>query len=113
MSISWGVKERFKFESAGQLYSWQPLSVAAVYAVTFKGDPEKPKAHTILYVGHAKDLQQEMPEQTRQVRDAWEEGGHDVRDLNVFVHVMPGSGNGERAAVMEQLVSEYRPRCNR
>ena len=113
MSISWGVKERFKFTAGGLLTSWDPPAAAAVYAVTSKQNPDRPKAHTILYVGQAEDLSREAHALNVQVLDAWKDGGHDARDLYVFVHFMPGSTNGQRTRVQDQLVSEYHPRCNR
>jgi hypothetical protein len=113
MSISWGIKQRYKFTANGSLTSWDPPAVPAVYAITYKNNPLKPKAHTILFVGHAQNLQQEAHELNRQVTDAWTDSGHDVRELYVFIHHMPGSTSNERYDVQEQLTMEYRPQCNR
>lgn len=113
MSISWGIKERYKFNASGSLHSWDPPPMSAVYAITYKQNPDKPKSHTILFFGQAEDLAREAHDLNRQVTDAWAESGHDVRELNVFVHPMPGSTTGQRFKVQEQLVAEYRPQCNR
>jgi len=113
MSISWGVKDRFRFVAAGSLVSWDPPPVTGIYAITANQNPERPKAQTILYLGQAENLSADAPEQIRQVLDAWKNSSQDVRELSVFIHVMPGSNSGELAKVQEQLVSEYRPRCNR
>lgn len=113
MSISWGIKERFRFTAAGPLSSWDPPSVSAVYAITSKQNPVKPKAHTILFLGQADDLAREAHELNRQVIDAWKDSGQDVHDLHVFIHMMPGSTSGQRTTVQEQLITEYHPRCNR
>ena len=57
MSISWGKKQRYKFNSGVPLTSWTPPAAPGVYALTYKQDPEtKPKSHTVLYFGHAEDL---------------------------------------------------------
>lgn len=113
MSISWGIKERFKFTAAGSLKSWEPAPMSAVYAITYRQNTDRPKAHTILFFGQADDLSREAHELDRQVIEAWKDSGHDVSELYVFVHPMPGSTSGLRAKVQEQLVAEYRPRCNR
>jgi len=113
MSISWGIKDRFKFVAAGSLVSWDPPAVAALYAITSNQNPQKPKAHTILYLGQAENLSAEAPEQIRQVLDAWKNSSQDIRELSVFIHMMPGSNSGQLSKVQEQLVAEYRPRCNR
>jgi len=113
MSISWGLKERFKFTTAGSLAHWDPPPVAGIYAITCKQNRDRPKAHSILFVGAAEDFSREAREQNVQVIDAWKTSGQDLSELFVFVHPMPGSSRGERQKVQEQLVSEYRPQCNR
>lgn len=113
MSISWGKKERFKFTSAGSLTSWDPPAMPGIYAVTYRQNEDRPTSHTVVFFGQSDDLSQEPQQMDRQVLDAWKESGHDVRQLNVFVHAMPGSTSGQRFQVQEQLVSEYRPQCNR
>ena len=87
--------------------------MSAVYAITYKPNPEKPKSHSILFFGQADDLSREARELNRQVTDAWTDSGHDVRELYVFIHPMPGSTSGQRYSVQEQLTAEYRPQCNR
>lgn len=114
MSISWGVKERFKFAPAGALRSCNLPMTAAVYAITYKQDPlNKPKAHTVLYFGHAEDLANQASEASRNVIEDWVGSGGDSSELFIFIHPMPGSTKWERSSVQEQLVSEYSPQCNR
>src|SRR5947207_447199 len=111
MSISWGVKQRFKFTANGSLTNWQPPPLSGVYAISYKRSPDNPKAHTILYFGQAGNLSGEAPDLNTQVLHAWADSGHNVGDLYVFVHSMPGSTSGERSSVQEQLIAEYRPLC--
>jgi hypothetical protein len=113
MSISWGIKQRFKFTANGSLIFWEPPAVSAIYAITYRHNPQKPKSHTILFVGQADDLRREFRDLNRQVTDAWTDSGHDLRELYVFIHHMPGSTSAERYNIQEQLTSEYHPRCNR
>jgi hypothetical protein len=113
MSISWGVKERFKFIASGALNNWDAPSVAGVYAITYKRSPENPKAHTVLYFGQAGNLSQDAPDQNRRVLEQWTGSGNEAGELLVFVHPMPGSSSGDRSRVQEQLIAEYRPAGNR
>src|SRR5271170_5150369 len=107
MSISWGKTERFKFLPGGSLLSWRPPAMAAIYAITYRGDPEKPKAHNILFFGQTANLSETSPEWNEEVVDAWKSSNQDVGELCVFVHPMPGSTSGERIRVQGQLISEY------
>lgn len=113
MSISWGVKERFQFNSAGQLTSWKPPAIPAVFAITYNQSASKPKSHTVLYFGQSRDLLSEAPDLNGRVIDAWKNAGEDENQLNVFIHAMPGSTSTERYRIQEQLIAEYRPKCNR
>ena len=113
MSISWGRRQRFKFTAGGGLIGWTPPNTSAVYAITYKQDPQnKPKSHTVLFFGHSEDLSRE-PIQSRHVLDLWENNGGSANELYVFIHPMPGSTQWNRITVHEQLVSEYAPDCNR
>lgn len=113
MSIFWGKKERFEFAKVGSLLSWDPPAVPAIYAITYKGNPLKPKSHAILFVGQADDLSLRAQELNGDVIDAWRSCGNDISELCVFIRIMPGSTIGERFKIQEQLVSEYAPQCNR
>jgi hypothetical protein len=113
MSISWGLKERFKFSGGGSLSHWDPPPVAGIFTITCKQNMDRPKAHSILFVGQAEDISSEAREQSGQVVEAWRTSGQNLSELFVFVHPMPGSSRGERTKVVEQLVAEYRPQCNR
>lgn len=112
MSVSWGKRERFKFNTVGSLISWEPPPLSGVFAVTYKQDPAK-KSHTVLFFGQAEDLSREAPDLNRRVLDLWTEGGNDVRELTVWIHPMPGSTSQQRSRIQEELIAEYRPQCNR
>jgi len=113
MSISWGIKDRFKFVAAGPLSSWDPPSLPAVYAITYNQQASRPKSHTMLYCGHSEDLSKDAHELNEQVKEAWKVAGRDIAELFVFVHPMQGSTSSQRVKVQEQLVVEYRLQCNR
>lgn len=112
MAISWGIKERVRFEAGGPLGQWRPSGLSAVYAFTYKRDPHnKPKAHTVLYFGESADMSQE----TNVMSDVLEQlaNGHiEASDLFVFIHPMPGSTRFERSEITRRLIADYRPPCN-
>lgn len=114
MSISWGVRQRFKFTAAGALETWAPPVMSAVYAITYKQDPErKPKSHTVLYFGQAEDISTQAATYNRTVLDVWNDNGGTLGDLFIFVHPMPGATSWERGQVHQQLIAEYGPECNK
>jgi len=107
LSISWGKRQRFKFNSDGGLNIWTPPAAAGVFAITYKQDPvNRPKSHTVLYFGQGENLSQEAPQISTYMTEYWR-GGLD--ELQVFVHPMAGSSSFDRARVVQQLVSEYAP----
>lgn len=111
-TVSWGKRERFKFSNCGAFLDWAPPVVSAVYAITYKQEPDrKPKSHTVLYFGESEDLSQQASVLKR-IEEFWTEGGGAPDDLYVFVHHMAGSTKFERSAVQNRLVSEYQPHAN-
>jgi hypothetical protein len=114
MIISWGVRQRYKFTAAGALATWTAPVIPAVYAITYKQDPErKPKSHTVLYFGQAEDISTQAAVYNRSVLEVWHDNGGDIKDLFIFVHPMPGSNSWERGQVHQQLIAEYGPECNK
>jgi hypothetical protein len=113
LHVSWGKNSRYKFVSAGELHNWSPPLIPAIFAITYKKDPEiKPNAHTVLYFGHAENLVNEMPSVNEQIHELWTERAGNRDKLYVFVYPMPGSTQGQRANIQWQLVSEYSPAGN-
>jgi hypothetical protein len=111
-TISWGKRERYKFASCGGFIDWAPPVVSAIYAITYKQEPEKnPKSHTVLYFGESEDLSQQAPILKR-VENFWRERGGLLEELYVFVHPMADSSDSERSKVHDRLVTEYEPHIN-
>jgi len=114
MSISWGKSERFKFKGAGALINWSPETIPALYAITYKQDPQnRPKSHTVLFFGQAEVLAEQAPLYNQEILDNWTINGGRADELFVFIHPMPGSTQRHRLNAFEQLVEEYRPQGNR
>jgi hypothetical protein len=111
--VSFGRRERFRFEALGSLNQWAPRMVPGVYAITYKQSPEgRPKAHTVVYFGQADDMSQQVDSINKDVGVWWSERGGAASDLFVFIYAMPGSTRWQRASVQNQLVSEYSPHLN-
>ena len=112
-TISWGRHERYKFTAYGALSEWVPPVTPAVFAITYRRDPQKtPKGHTVLLFDECNDMAQHASSIRRQILEIWAEDGGTIDDLYVFVHAMPGSTKVERARIKETLVLEYQPQAN-
>jgi hypothetical protein len=111
-TVSFGKRERIKFRAEGSLGQWKPENGPAVYAITYKQDPDtRPKAHTVLYFGESENLATEVP-RIDQDFDQWrQQYAHDA-ELFVFSFAMPGSTKFERNRVANSLVGEYDPKAN-
>lgn len=111
-TVSFGKRERIKFRAEGSLGKWKPLAGPAIYAVTYKQDPEqRPKAHTVLYFGESENLADEVPAIDRQF-DEWRHHHAVDAELFIFSCPMPGSSKYERSRVAHSLVMEYDPKAN-
>lgn len=112
-SISWGRRERYRFQATGTLHQCSPPPGAGVFAVTYRQDGEgRPKSHTVVFFGESADIAKQLPSIHDQMRQWWADYGGDASDLYLFVHPMPNSTSWERSRVQAQLVSEYDPRAN-
>ncbi|SRR5579885_41067 len=114
MSISWGKTNRIKFAGAFKLEGWAPPNIQAVYAITYKRDPDnRPNSHTVLYFGHGSDLAEQGLPWNHEDSSLWIDFAGGRAELYVFVHPMPAATQLERWRLHEQLVCEYSPACNR
>ena len=112
-ALSFGKRQRIKFIAAGTLDTWQPPVTPALYAVTYKQDPDaRPKSHTVLFFGQADDLSIQAQSINSQVGNWWDRHGGRPAELFVFYHPLPGSNGSERRLLQEQLVAEYDPQGN-
>jgi hypothetical protein len=111
--VTFGRRERLKFQALGTIAQWQPHVVPAVYAITYKQEPKtRPKAHTVVYFGEAENLAQQAPVINSDIKQWWEQFGGNRGELFVFMYPMPGSSKYERTHVQHQLVAEYDPQAN-
>ena len=111
--VSFGKRNRIRFEAGGSLKESQPSAGAAVYAVTYRQDAERrPKSHSVVYFGETADLSKQFAVIRDKVHTWWEQNGGAGGELFIFYHEMPGSSQHERVNVQHQLVTEYDPRGN-
>lgn len=111
-SLSFGRRERFRFQQLGSLKQWSPPVVPGVYAITYKQSADRPKAHTVLCFGEVEDMAKQAETIRTEVEKWWSARGGDAGELFVFLHPMPGSTRFQRANVQSQLVAEYAPHGN-
>lgn len=112
-TVSWGRRDRYRFVSSGALKSWVPPALPAVYAITYKKEPEdRPKEHTVFYFGDAADLAQEASGLNQKVLESWSSTGGSIDDLYVFVHTTANISDAERLRICKQLILDYRPHAN-
>jgi hypothetical protein len=112
-TMSFGKRERISFVAAGPLKNCMPQIGPAIYAVTYKQDPDRrPKSHTVLYFGETIDLSKQVSTITTDMANWWSEFGTNDAELYIFFHSMPGSSQYERVNMQHQLVLEYDPHAN-
>ena len=102
--ISLGKRQRFGFIAAGELDRWSPSVLPAVYAITFKKEPDlRPKAHTVLFFGEG-DLSQQITTIEQCIKNWWPSFNGAATGLYMFIHPMPGSTKWDRVKVQSQLI---------
>jgi hypothetical protein len=110
--VTFGKRERVRFQAEGSLDQWRPVGVPSVYAITYKQDAlARPKAHTVLFFGECENPAVEAPNINKDF-ETWCDKYANHSELFVFTHQMPGSSKFERARVTHALVLEYDPQAN-
>jgi len=112
-TMSFGKRTRLRFSAAGLLKSFVPERGPAIYAITYKQDPDgRPKAHTVVYFGETDDLLSHSQVIHNDMKHWWHDYGDIGSELFIFICPMPGSSQLERANIQRQLVHEYDPAAN-
>lgn len=111
-TVSFGKRERIKFKAEGSLGQWRPASGPAIYAITYKQEPDsRPKSHTVLFFGESDNLADEVA-RIDQDFGQWRQQYAQDAELFVFSCPMPGSSKFERSRIASSLVLEYDPKAN-
>ncbi len=112
-ALTFGIRNRYRFMSAGPLDKWAPSGSEAIYAVTYKANALiNPKKHTVVFFGETPDLVQQAESIRQGHQRWWTELGGIEGELFMFYHEMPGSSQYERMNVQKELIADYDPQGN-
>jgi hypothetical protein len=101
----------YPFEGPRLLGSWTPPTVAAVYAIAYKPEPERER-YAVIYVGHSDDLSAErFPFQHRRA-PCWVRRAGSKWRIYVATYEVPGGSRSHREQIARELLAIYRPGCN-
>jgi hypothetical protein len=103
----------YPFEGPRVLVGWTPPSVAAVYAILCRDDPERhPQDHAVIYVGHSDDLADGLLPFRHPQAPCWIERAGSRWALHIGVYEVPGGLRSHREQIARELIAVYRPSCN-
>jgi hypothetical protein len=103
----------YPFEGPRLLGAWTPPEVAAVYAVLYRPLPEeKPDRYAVIYADHADNLATARLPFRHPRAHCWVERAGSRWKVYIGTYVVPGGTRSHREAIVRELISVYRPRCN-
>jgi len=102
----------YAFEGPRTLAGWSPPAEAAVYAVLAKSNPARPQEFSVIYVGHADNLQEEGFPFRHSRSAAWVHRAGDKYGLHVCWLQVPGGTRAHREQITRELIAIYEPSCN-
>lgn len=104
----------YPFEGPRLLAGWTPPRTAAVYAVTYRPDPERhEERYGVIYVGHADDLTTVGLPFSHSAAECWLRRVRGNRfGLHICTYEVPGGTAAHREAITRELIAVYRPGCN-
>ena len=107
MSINWG---EYAFEEIVPLDIWDPPLYGGIYAITYKKDPtNKPKVHTLLYIGETGNFSERGIGPDHHKYDCWKR--HSNR-TNLYVSIHIDMIEESRQAKEKDLITRLKPSCN-
>jgi hypothetical protein len=87
-------------------------SLPGIYAILVWDFLGKPRPFRVLYFGKAEDLHARVTP-SHEKYNGWWQAARGAGALYVAYHLMPNTGDGERATLEESLIKAYAPECNR
>ncbi len=88
-------------------------SVAAVFAIAYRPDPEtKPGRYAVIYVGHSDDLAAERFPFQHPRAHCWVRRAGSKWKVFICTYEVPGGGRPHREQIARELTAIYRPSCN-
>jgi len=110
MSIKWG---QVNFEGPYRLDSWKPPYRAGIYAIMMKPDPQnKPNTYKILYFGESENMSERGFYKNHHKYNCWLREAGSLRNLFIGYYLMPDSTLFQRKSLEQQLIDQYKPKCN-
>lgn len=103
----------YSFEGPRLLGGWTPPSLAAVYAILYKADPDtKPNAYSVIYVDHADDLSEAGLPFKHPRAACWIKRAAGRWKLYIATFEVAGGGRRHRETIARELIGDYNPYCN-
>ena len=103
----------YPFEGPRLLAGWTAPPVPAVYAISYKPDPDsRPERHAVIYVDHSVDLAAERFPFRHPRAACWLTRAGSRWAVYVSWYEIPGGGPGHREQIAHELIAIYRPQCN-
>ena len=103
----------YPFEGPRVLGGWTPPTVAAVYAILYRSDPDtKPQDFTVIYVDHSDDLSLEPFPFKHPRAVCWTRRAGDRWNVHICTYEVPGGLRSHREQITHELMAVYKPGCN-
>ncbi len=103
----------YPFEGPRVLAGWTPPTVAAVYAIMYRPDPDtKPQDFAVIYVDHAEDLSREHFPFKHPQSACWTRRAGDRWNVHICTYEVPGGLPSHREQITHELIAVYKPGCN-
>lgn len=103
----------YPFEGPRVLGGWTPPTVAAVYAIMYRSDPDtKPQDFTVIYVDHSDDLSLEPFPFKHPQAVCWTRRAGDRWNVHICTYEVPGGLRSHREQITHELIAVYKPGCN-
>ena len=101
----------YPFEGPRLLGGWTVPTLAAVYAIAYKPDPEE-EHFAVIYVGHSDDLTTERFPFHHPRAACWIRRAGSKWRVYIATFEVPGGTRAHREQIARELTAVYRPGCN-
>ena len=99
----------YPFDGPRLLGGWTPPTVAAVYAIMYKPEPDKkPENYAVIYVGHADDLSAERFPFKHPRAARWIQRAGSKWKVYICTYEVPGGTRSHREQIARELIAIYR-----
>jgi hypothetical protein len=103
----------YPFEGPRVLGGWTPPATPAVYAITYKPEPQtKPDRYAVIYVDHTEDLSAERLPFKHPRASCWIARAGDRWKVYICTYEVPGGLRSHREQIARELSAIYQPSCN-